>query len=62
MVDPTAFAKKLQHVQPQINPMFAGIAPVLKSGAKKGHCNLAQNAQPLRSYQLITATGNVTFN
>lgn len=62
VVDATAFARKLQHVQPPINPTFAGIAPRVKSGAKKGHCNFAQNAKPLRSYQLITATGSVTFS
>ena len=45
-----------------ISSTFAGIAPRIKSGAKKGQCNFAQNAQPLRSYQLITATGNVTFS
>jgi hypothetical protein len=45
-----------------ITVTFAGIAPRITSGAKKGQCNFAQNVQPLGAYSSITATGNVTFS
>ena len=45
-----------------ITVTFAQIAPRIKSGARKGQCNFAQNVQPLSSYQSITGAGRVTFS
>jgi hypothetical protein len=45
-----------------ITSTFAGIAPRIKSGAKKGQCNLGENVNPLGAYEAITGVGNVKFS
>ena len=45
----------------QIAEVFAGVGPRFKTGAKKGQCNLSNNAQPAAFYGSITGTGTVSF-
>ena len=40
---------------------FAGIGARYTSGAKKGQCNMSNNAAPVAFYGSITGTGKVSF-
>ncbi len=46
----------------QITETFAGIGPVYKTGAKKGKCNMSNNAQPIAFWGSITGIGKVKFS
>ena len=41
---------------------FAFIGPKYTTGAKKGQCNMSNNAQPLAQYGSIIGTGKVKFS
>jgi hypothetical protein len=45
----------------QITETFAGIGPPYKTGAKKGECNLSNNAQPVSIWGSITGKGTIKF-
>ena len=41
---------------------FAAVGPLYTSGAKKGQCNMSNNAKPVGQYSSITGTGTVSFS
>jgi hypothetical protein len=49
------------HGTVMLKETFAGIAPLYKSGPKKGQCNLGQNVNPIAQYGAISGVGTVKF-
>jgi hypothetical protein len=44
-----------------ITETFAGVGPSYTSGAKKGQCNMSNNANPVAEWGSVTASGTVKF-
>lgn len=44
-----------------ITETFAGIGPLYKSGAKKGECNMSNNADPVAQWGSVTGTATIKF-
>jgi hypothetical protein len=49
------------HGSVMLRETFAGIAPLYKSGPKKGQCNLGQNANPVAQYGSVSGVGTIKF-
>ena len=44
-----------------ITETFAAVGPLFKAGAKKGECNVSNNAQPVAFWGSITGSGTIRF-
>jgi hypothetical protein len=45
----------------QVTETFAVVLPRYTSGAKKGQCNMGQDAKPAAQYNSVTGSGTVSF-
>lgn len=60
IMDGTGLYKRLSGTG-RITEIFAGIGPRYKTGAKKGQCNMSNNANPIAQWGSVTATATVRF-